>query len=226
MMVVIASEVSMHYDDRHSQGRQAGGGVATGNSKASMVRSAAALISARGLSATSLSDVLTASGAPRGSIYHHFPQGKEQLAQDAVRWTGERVLAYQAALTGPRPEDVLERFIGMWRAVVTDSDAAAGCVVAGVAVDTGPDALALRDAVRETFRAWVSLLTAQLEARGVPSDRAGSIASTTLAGMEGALILCQAEGDVGPLESVASELRRLLPGGGRTGLVVNASTSG
>jgi AcrR family transcriptional regulator len=176
-----------------------------------MVRSAAALISARGLSATSLADVLADSGAPRGSIYHHFPQGKGQLAQDAVRWTGERVLAHQAALAGPRPEDVLERFIGMWRAVVTGSEAAAGCVVAGVAVDTGAEQQRLLEAVRDTFRAWVSLLAAQLEARGVPADRAGSVARATLAGMEGALILCRAEGDVGPLDTVAAELMRLLP---------------
>jgi TetR/AcrR family transcriptional repressor of lmrAB and yxaGH operons len=181
------------------------------DSRASMVRSAAALISARGLSATSLADVLADSGAPRGSIYHHFPQGKGQLAQDAVRWTGERVLAHQAALAGPRPEDVLERFIGTWRAVVTGSEAAAGCVVAGVAVDTGAEQQRLLEAVRDTFRAWVSLLAAQLEARGVPADRAGSVARATLAGMEGALILCRAEGDVGPLDTVAAELMRLLP---------------
>ena len=50
------------------------------NSRARMVRSAAALFGSRGLSATSFSDVLADSGAPRGSIYHHFPGGKKQLA--------------------------------------------------------------------------------------------------------------------------------------------------
>jgi TetR/AcrR family transcriptional repressor of lmrAB and yxaGH operons len=196
------------------------------DSRSSMVRSAAALISARGLSGTSLADVLADSGAPRGSIYHHFPQGKEQLAADAVRWTGERVLAHQAGLTGPRPADVLERFIGMWRAVVTGSEAAAGCVVAGVAVDTGAEQEGLLAAVRDTFRAWVSLLTSQLEERGVPADRAGSVARATLAGMEGALILCRAEGDVGPLDTVAAELMRLLPTAAEPTTFRNPSTSG
>ena len=47
------------------------------NSRARMVRSAAALFGSRGLSGTSFSDVLADSGAPRGSIYHHFPRGKK-----------------------------------------------------------------------------------------------------------------------------------------------------
>ena len=65
--------------------------------------------------------------------------------------------------------------------------------------------------VRATFRSWAALLAKQLEAVGVPSQRATPIALATLAGMEGALILCRAEGNVKPLEAVAKELMRLLP---------------
>jgi TetR/AcrR family transcriptional repressor of lmrAB and yxaGH operons len=180
------------------------------DSRAAMVASAATLIGSRGVSATSLTDVLADSGAPRGSIYHHFPDGKRQLAEDAVRWTSSRVLAYQSGYDGSTPSGVLERFIGMWRNVVTSSAGAAGCVVAGVAIDTIADEPGLMDVVRETFRAWVALLAEQLEATGVAQDRAMPIAQATLAGMEGALILCRAEGGVAPLDAVASELLRLL----------------
>jgi TetR/AcrR family transcriptional regulator, lmrAB and yxaGH operons repressor len=161
-------------------------------SRASMVRSAASLISSRGMSATSFSDVLGDSGAPRGSIYHHFPDGKRQLAEDAIRWTSERVLAYQRASTATTPSEVLERFIGMWRQVVLSSGGASGCVVAGVAIDTaaGSDPAVgdegLTGVVRETFRSWVSLLAEQLEAVGIAPARAAPIALTTLASMEGA----------------------------------------
>jgi AcrR family transcriptional regulator len=175
-----------------------------------MVRSAASLIGSRGVNATSFSDVLTDSGAPRGSIYHHFPDGKKQLAQDAVRWTSDRVLAHQRAYAGTTASGVLQRFIGMWRNVVLASNGAAGCVVAGVAVDTAEDDV-LIEIVRSTFRSWVALLTDQLVSAGLPGDRALSIATATLAGMEGALILCRAEGGVAPLDCVAAELLRLLP---------------
>ena len=89
------------------------------DSRASMVRSAASLIGSRGVSATSFSDVLADSGAPRGSIYHHFPDGKKQLAQDAVPLDLRSGPGLSSGRTpGQRPSGVLERFIGMWRHVV------------------------------------------------------------------------------------------------------------
>jgi TetR/AcrR family transcriptional repressor of lmrAB and yxaGH operons len=99
----------------------------------------------------------------------------------------------------------------MWRQVVVTSGGTAGCVVAGVAVDTVADEAGLIQLVHATFRSWSALLAKQLEAVGVPSHRATPIAVATLAGMEGALILCRAEGNVRPLDAVAEELERLLP---------------
>jgi TetR/AcrR family transcriptional regulator, lmrAB and yxaGH operons repressor len=186
-----------------------------------MVQSAASLIRTRGASATSFSEVLADSGAPRGSIYHHFPDGKEQLEADAIRWTSERVLAHQRTCRASTASGVLECFIDMWRQVVLASGGKAGCVVAGVAVDTMPDAEALMGVVRATFQSWVDLLSEQLRATGLPADRARRIALATLAGMEGALILCRAERSVAPLEAVAAELKglvqRLSPHIGRGG---------
>jgi TetR/AcrR family transcriptional regulator, lmrAB and yxaGH operons repressor len=181
------------------------------DSRASMVRSAAALIRTRGVSATSFSEVLADSGAPRGSIYHHFPNGKEQLAGDAIRWTSERVLAHQRTCPATTAAGVLDCFIDMWRQTVRASGGAAGCVVAGVAIDSAAGEPGLIDVVRATFRSWVDLLVEQLQAVGVPAERARPIAMATLAGMEGALILCRAENGIGPLETVAEELKRLLP---------------
>ncbi len=182
------------------------------DSRQKMIASAASLIASRGVSATSFSDVLADSGAPRGSIYHHFPEGKRQLAEDAIRWTSSRVLAFMRAGTPTTPRDVLERFIGMWRNVVLSSHATSGCVVAGVAVDTTVTEEGMIDVVRETFRDWVDVIVEGLEATGVAAGLARPIAIATLAGMEGALILCRAEGSVEPLEAVATQLFRLLPG--------------
>jgi TetR/AcrR family transcriptional repressor of lmrAB and yxaGH operons len=179
------------------------------DSRANMVRSAAALICSRGVSGTSFADVVNDSGAPRGSIYPHFPDGKRQLAEDAIRWTSDRVLAYLRSGPTDSASDVLERFIDLWRRVVKASGGSAGCVVAGVAIDTVDDAAVL-DLVRATFRSWVDVLAEQLTAAGVAPRRAIPIAETTLAGMEGALILCRAEGGTRPLDVVAEELHRLL----------------
>ncbi len=181
-----------------------------GDSRERMIRSAASLISSRGVSATSFSDVVADSGAPRGSIYHHFPDGKQQLATEAIRWTSDRVIAYLRAGTESTPDAVLSRFIRLWRQVVVTSNASSGCVVAGVALDTGAED-GLMDVARETFRSWEAVLAEQLEQADLPARRARGIAVATLAGMEGALILCRAEGNVQPLDDIAEELMRLLP---------------
>jgi TetR/AcrR family transcriptional repressor of lmrAB and yxaGH operons len=183
-----------------------------GDSRTRMVRSAAALIQTRGATAASFSEVLADSGAPRGSIYHHFPSGKQQLAGEAIRWTSDRVLAHQRECPATTAAGVLDCFIDMWRQVVVASHGTAGCVVAGVAIDTAAGEPGLMDVVRATFRSWTDLLTQQLEAVGVSRGRAAAIAVTTVAGMEGALILSRAEGGPAPLDTVRAELLRLLPG--------------
>jgi len=174
-----------------------------------MVRSAASLIRRRGLSGASFADIVADSGAPRGSIYHHFPQGKDQLAKEAIRATSEWVLAKQGACAAKTPVGVLECFIDLWRQVVVASNGAAGCVVAGVAVDTMPDATELMAAVRAAFDSWVDSLASQLRATGFPAARSRTLAVAALAAMEGALILCRAERSVEPLETVAGQLKRL-----------------
>jgi AcrR family transcriptional regulator len=176
-----------------------------------MVRSAASLMASRGVTATSFSEVLADSGAPRGSIYHHFPEGKAQLATEAVAWTSARVLGYLQAIPPDSGPQVLAAFVALWRQVVEASNGSSGCAVAGVALDTPPAEGGLLGVVRSTFRSWGAALAERLEAAGVPSARAQPVALAALAGMEGALILCRAEGGTGPLDTVAQELMLLLP---------------
>src|SRR5258706_7869169 len=144
----------------------------TSDSRERMVRSAALLIRSRGLNATSFSEVLSESGAPRGSIYHHFPQGKEQLAEDAIRWTSARVLAHLRAGAAATPSDVLKRFIAMWRQVVVSSGGAAGCVVAGVALDTDARQAGGVGLVGSAVPACVEPAAQAVDAAGVASGQA------------------------------------------------------
>ena len=83
------------------------------DTRETMIRCAAALIGTRGVAGASFSDVLAESGAPRGSIYHYFPDGKRQLTEEAVRWTSDQILGYLA--TGPldSPRAVIEHFVDL-----------------------------------------------------------------------------------------------------------------
>jgi AcrR family transcriptional regulator len=182
----------------------------TSDSRKKMVESAAALIGAQGMNATSFSEVLADSGAPRGSIYFHFPGGKRELAEDAIRWTSEQVTTYMRAATATTPSEVLQHFVGLFQHVVDATDGAAGCAVAGVTIDVPSSDDALLGVAREAFHAWSSLLAEQLAAVGVAPERANGIAVIAVAGVEGALILCRAERGGAPMDAVAEQLQLLV----------------
>jgi hypothetical protein len=80
-------------------------------------------------------------------------------------------------------------------------------------LDTQADDSGLIEVARTAFRSWVDALARQLKSVGVPAKRATSVAVVAVAAMEGALILCRAEGAVKPLETIAAELHRMLAAG-------------
>ncbi len=182
-----------------------------------MIASAAGLIGRRGVEGASFAEILSASGAPRGSIYYYFPAGKTELVDGAVRWTVEAVLAHQRACRARTPGGVVRHFVSFFRRSLSSSGCELGCPLAAVAVGSYARSADMRGPIRQGFRAWTALLAAQLRAAGLPGALAGSLATATVASVEGALILARAEGSLGPLDRVEAQLRRLATTAGPPG---------
>ena len=175
-----------------------------------MIKSAALLFSERGIQGTSFADVLAHSGAPRGSVYHHFSEGKSQLAQDATRWAGEFTIAGAvAALERSDPVAAVGSFQRHWSKILRDSEFAAGCPVACAALEGSHEPTA-RDIAGEVFAEWQELAADALRRRGVPARRADSIATLLLASLEGAIVLCRAQRTLRPLVRVSDELELVM----------------
>jgi AcrR family transcriptional regulator len=176
-----------------------------------MVDSAVILLAARGLDGTSFTEVLSASGAPRGSIYHHFPGGKDELIAAAIEVAGGRAVALLQSFEGRSPVEIVDGFFAMWRAVLERSQFTAGCSVLAVTVagshrsSGDPDGL-LR-AAGQVFRSWQSALAAVLAAGGVPAAAAEPFATLLIAASEGAVALSRAEQNYGPFDAVHQVLR-------------------
>ncbi|WP_019630740.1 TetR/AcrR family transcriptional regulator [Actinomadura atramentaria] len=181
------------------------------DSRERMVRSAAYLFRERGYSGTGFRDVIAHSGAPRGSIYHHFPGGKVQLAEDAVRYAGEFLNAgIEAAVEGRDAATAVDAFTGWWRQVLVKSEFRAGCPVAAVTVESHDEAPQLAAAAARAFDRWADTLATGLANAGVPDDRAARLARLIVASVEGATILCRAHRSVDPLDDVVRELKTLV----------------
>ena len=173
-----------------------------------MVASAAVLLRERGLSGTSFRDVVEHSGAPRGSIYHHFPEGKAQLVEEAVAMAGEygRALIAKAAREGD-PSGAVRAFVEIWVRTLEDTDYRAGCPV--VAVSTEADA-GLTDAAARAFGSWQDSLAQALRSGGVSRTRARRLAALTVSSVEGAVVLSRATRSSRPLRDVGAELELVL----------------
>lgn len=177
-----------------------------------MIQSAALLMREHGVEGTSFTQVLEHSGAPRGSIYHHFPDGKAQLVGEATRFAGDFIAAgLVAALAQDDLVLALRAFTTSWRTVLKDSAYAAGCPVVAATLE-GDRTPTARDAAGDAFERWQTLVADAFQARGVTRDRAISLAALTIASIEGAVILARAQQSTAPLDGVAAELELLATG--------------
>src|SRR3954447_21345876 len=104
-----------------------------------MIQSALILMGEHGGEGTSFSQVIEHSGAPRGSIYHHFPGGKAQLVEEATRHAGDMVVKLlEAAVADSEggPRAALDAVSGFWKALLWNSDFAAGCPVVAATLES------------------------------------------------------------------------------------------
>lgn len=173
-----------------------------GDVKQRMIERTAVLLAKKGLQGTSFSEVLEASGAPRGSLYHHFPGGKDELVLAALRATADQALAVLNAAAGRSAIDVARSFIALWRTVLSRSDFGAGCAV--VAVTVAAETPALLDTAAASFRGWRSRLADLLAEGGVAEGEAPRLAVSLIAACEGAVILARAEKSFEPFDLVAT----------------------
>jgi AcrR family transcriptional regulator len=175
-----------------------------------MIHSGVELFRERGVFGTAFADVLEHSGSPRGSVYHHFPEGKEQFAEEVIQAAGALSTAgLEEILKDHDPVQAMDLFAAAWRGVLADSDFAAGCPIAAAAVE-GDRSPGARDAAATTFADWHRLLAGALSERGVPAARAASLTTLAIAALEGAVVLCRAQRSLAALEQTVTELRRLL----------------
>jgi TetR/AcrR family transcriptional repressor of lmrAB and yxaGH operons len=169
-----------------------------------MVASAVNLLARRGLQATSFSEVLEHSGAPRGSVYHHFPGGKDQMIGSALDAAGAVAIELLDRKAGAPAEEIASWFLHIWREVLIRGKFEAGCAVLAVAV--AADSPELLDQTAHVFRMWRRRLAELLGQGGLRAEDAQRFAAVLVASSEGAVVLARAEQSLEPFDLVAEQL--------------------
>ena len=180
-------------------------------SRDAFIASTGRLLRRQGYAATGLNEIVRRSGAPKGSLYFHFPGGKEELAAAAMERTGEELRGAIAAVIASRPRasESLSVLIDGLGAGLEASGYRDGCPIATVTLEAASASETVRAAAERVFASWLGALQEGLQRDGLDPARAARRALFVLSAIEGALLLARARRDLAPLEAVREELTAL-----------------
>ena len=186
------------------------------DTRSRMLEATGRLLRQRGYHGTSLNDILAASGAPRGSLYFHFPGGKDQLAIEVTRTSvaavAEQLRDALAAEAGPG-EAIRKIFAAT--AQMLDENFALGCPVAPVVLDGTSEVPELVELSRQAFDEWIGLFQEAFARAGISDKRARTLALLVESSIEGLMIIARTTRDSSALLDVAEELAALVDAAAR-----------
>jgi TetR/AcrR family transcriptional regulator, lmrAB and yxaGH operons repressor len=181
------------------------------DSKGKTLAAAAKLFRQQGYHGTALHDILEAGGSPRGSLYFHFPKGKEEIGEAALTLAGEAVRAAiaKAAETSENAEVFLTRIARGMASDLERSDYKEGCPIATSALETAAQSDVLGAATRNAFQKWEHEIKGGLERFGMTSGDADLVATTVLSQLEGALLLARTYRSLEPMHRAEQAVKLL-----------------
>ncbi|AMX99828.1 TetR/AcrR family transcriptional regulator [Mesorhizobium ciceri] len=170
------------------------------------------LLRQRGYHGTSLNDILSASGAPRGSLYFHFPGGKDQLVIEVTRASVADVTERlgEALAAEKDPAVAVHHIYQSVGRMLEDNQFSLGCPIAPVVLDSPTDVPELAELCRSAFEQWIGLLRDAFVRAGVPARRAHALALLVESSLEGLMVIARATSDRAPVQAVADEVAALI----------------
>ena len=179
-----------------------------------MLEATARLVRERGYSGTSLNAILVASEAPRGSLYYHFPGGKDDLVAEVTEASIDQVTAALTTImeAEERPSQAVRRIFEATADMLRGNQFREGCPVAPIVLDGTEGIPELATITRNAFETWIGIIADGFERRGIPAGRARRLAILVESAIEGLMVIARATSDTGPIDAVVEELAALLDG--------------
>jgi TetR/AcrR family transcriptional regulator, lmrAB and yxaGH operons repressor len=180
-------------------------------SRAALIDIAATLFRRQGYAATGLNQILDEAGVNTGSLYHHFPQGKQQLAAAVVDGAGAAIeQLLRRFLAGSLPvADIVDRWVDLLVGGLT-ADPRDGCPIEPIATESVSASPLVREASARAFTGWCAAIDERLRSEGWAAQEAKDVAVTLISLIEGALILSRIAGDAAALNAAKPAARSLL----------------
>jgi AcrR family transcriptional regulator len=150
-----------------------------------------------GYTGTGLKQIVTEANAPFGSLFHHFPGGKQDLGAEVIRRSGRMYYELFEAIADAAPDPVtaVTDFFAGAAEVLRATDYADACPIATVALEVASTSEPLRRATAEVFERWLGALDTRLVGAGLTKTQARTLSVSLFSLLEGAFILARATRD-------------------------------
>lgn len=180
--------------------------------RSNILNAAVTLFRRRGYAATGLADILQHSRAPKGSLYHYFPQGKEQLGEEAALLAGAVVSQTLRKLGEEHSSaaDVMRAYGKLLAGWLEASAFEDGCPLATTLLETTPQSTRMAAAGQQAFNQWTAEIRTLLEHQGADAETARRLAQLAIATIEGALIQARVESSARPVLESTEEIAFLM----------------
>jgi TetR/AcrR family transcriptional repressor of lmrAB and yxaGH operons len=178
--------------------------------KDALVRTAMRLFRRQGYASTGLQQILAESGAPKGSLYHYFPGGKEELGEAAVRLAARLIgeMLSQHAARCRTPSEFVKAYCTTMATWMEESDFRSGCPIATTMLETAPHSPELTRAGVDALDRWIGIIAPVFAAAGARKAEARARAQTLIAAVEGALLVARLRQSARPIMDVAASYKQ------------------
>lgn len=177
-----------------------------------IIQTTCQLIEIQGYRATGIKQILAESEAPKGSLYYYFPDGKDELVEEAIVYTGKIIAGrlHESMSSHDNAVKAVPEFLRQLSQYVHESRYQAGGPITAVAMEAASTNERLNTACRQVYQQWQAVIEEKLLTDGYSASRSKRLASVTIALIEGAIILSRTERTITPLLNAATALEMLL----------------
>lgn len=174
--------------------------------KENLVRAAMRLFRQQGYASTGLQQILADSGAPKGSLYYYFPDGKEALGRAAVDLAGELMseMLSDLAERHKQPKAFVKALCEVMAGWMEESEFRSGDPIATTMLETAPHSPALTEAGLRAIDRWIEIVASVFANTGLSPREAKVRAQLLIATVEGALLLARIRQSTRPILDIAT----------------------
>lgn len=180
------------------------------STKDALIKVTSELLQQKGYFGTGISEILKHTDVPKGSLYHHFPKGKDDLVNEALKLSGKELgdKFRKAFSSGATVINGLENIVDLLIDELDTSCFERGCPITTTALELCACNDKISQTAKHIYESWITELTFSLENNGV--ERPDEKSKLFLCLVEGALVISKASKNTTYLYDIKPVLSKII----------------